>query len=118
MMDKGINGITQEHVDCPLTMKWSSMLPKDRKEVVDEVGIRQKNHLGTRAHLIEMLGDTADADEEAADVLTEMKTEAKIAAMAKPAPASPPKSGGGDDNDEDDTPTKDKKTTKPDNKMM
>ena len=113
MMDKGINGITKEHVDCPLTMKWASMLPKDRKEVVDEVGIREKNHLGTRAHLIEMLGDTADADEEAADVLAEMEKEAKIAAMAKPAPAPASKPSGA----KSDT-TKGDKTTKPDNKMM
>ena len=86
MKQKNINGITQEHVDCPLTQKWASMLPKDRKEIVDETAIRKKNNLGTIAHLLEVLGDTADPEQETEEIFTEMEKEAKIMAMSRPAP--------------------------------
>jgi hypothetical protein len=107
MLAKSLNGITQEHVDCPLTQKWASMLPKDRKEVVDETAIRAKNHLGTRTHLIDVLGDTADAEQEAKDVIDEMTQDAKILALSRPAPTP---FGGG----ESSSPKPDKKT---DNKL-
>ena len=94
MMNKGIYGITQDHVDCPLTQKWASMLPKDRKEIVDEMAIRKKNHLGTTTHLLEMAGDTADPEQEAEDVLTEWKEEAKILALERPVPGAGGGAGG------------------------
>jgi hypothetical protein len=111
MVAKELFGITQEHVDCPLTQKWATMLPKDRKEIVDETAIRSKNHLGTRAHLLEVLSDTADPEQEATDVLEEWKEESKILALARPAPTP---FGGGDKGSGGDKPMQGKKM---DNKM-
>jgi hypothetical protein len=64
MWKKGLEGITEEDTKVELTIEWAPMLPVNRTELVNEVTMRAKDKLGSKRHLLELLGDTRDIDEE------------------------------------------------------
>jgi hypothetical protein len=97
MAIKGINGVKKEHLEIPLIVQWSTMLPRDRDAIVQEAAIRALHRLGTKQHLIELFGDTQDPAAEMVEVWAEMKKEAEAMPQQTPfggqAPA--PAKGGG-----------------------
>ncbi len=81
---KGVDEISQEHLKVSLIVKWPTMLPRDREELINEVAIRKKNKLGSRKHLIQMLGDVSNVDQELEDIDKDMEKDAEMAVKSKP----------------------------------
>jgi hypothetical protein len=71
MADKELYKITKADLDAEFIIEWSPMLPRDREAIVQEVAIRAKNKVGSRKHLMGILGDTPDLDAE----LTQIRSE-------------------------------------------
>lgn len=81
---KGAYEISEEHLKISLIVKWPTMLPRDREELINEVAIRKKNKLGSRRHLIQLLGDTSNVDQEIAEIDSDMEKDAEMAVKSKP----------------------------------
>lgn len=64
--------ITTADLNPQLVIQWNTMLPKDREAMVQEVAIRAKNKVGSRKHLMSLLGDTPDLDAELAQIKAEL----------------------------------------------
>lgn len=62
--NKGLEGITEDMVKVPLTVKWSTSLPRDREALINELVMRKKNGMSSLRHILEMLGDIVDIDKE------------------------------------------------------
>lgn len=90
MAAKGLNGITQEALKARIVIEWTTMLPKDRETLVNEVAVRSSSKLGSQQHLIEMLGDVSDIEEEMKRIQDEAEADAeraiKVAQANKPEP--------------------------------
>jgi hypothetical protein len=63
---KSAYDVTEENMDMDLVIKWSTMLPRDRAELVNEISIRKKDGLGSLQHLIGLFGDVDNVEEEIA----------------------------------------------------
>ena len=93
---KSLEGITDDMVKTPLTIKWSTALPRDREALVNELVMRKKNGMTSLRHILEMLGDIVDIDKELqmideeldAEQEREMKT-LEAEAKAKGVPGDP-----------------------------
>jgi hypothetical protein len=96
LMVKGDNGITVAHATMRLKEDWSPALPRDREVTVNEAVARITAKLGSPEHMLEILGDVDDIDEEVKLILEFQKKVAKIQAEAAPTPFGGPKgvSGG------------------------
>lgn len=64
MIIKGINEISKEDLDINITISWSPMLSKDRDALINEIAIRREHKIGSQKHMIELLEDVEDVDEE------------------------------------------------------
>lgn len=87
---KGLYEITKEALDVRLIIEWTTMLPRDREALVNEAAVRASNKLGSQYHLIEMLGDVPDVQEELDRIQEEadaaMERTIKLAQATKPEP--------------------------------
>ncbi len=90
MRTKGIESdiVTDKALKYRWKIGWNSMLARDRDVLVNEVAIRANENLGTHKHLMDMLEDVTDSEEEWAGILTEGKDLAKIQALIKAAQAA------------------------------
>lgn len=74
---KKVYGITQEHIDnYEVNIIWALSLPRDRDSLINELAIRKKNHLGSLRHLLSLLDDVDDIDEELALIEAGIEKEA------------------------------------------
>ena len=94
MEKKKLFGITKEDVDVELTIEWAPMLPVNRTELVNEVTMRAKDKLGSKKHLLELLGDTRDVDEELALIEQEAQKAAELLQKTNAAKFGASNSGG------------------------
>lgn len=98
--NKGIDGITADMVKIPLTIKWSTALPRDREALINELVMRKKNGMSSLRHILEMLGDIVDIDKELEMIAKEVEeaqaSEMKLmeaSAAAKGVPGDPKAKG-------------------------
>lgn len=85
MVINGIADVTEDDIkNFRFRCLWNPMLPKDRDSLVMEVNTRAAQNLGSPQHLLEMLGDVDDIDEEMKLILEWLKEKAKIQAEAMP----------------------------------
>ena len=61
---KKLYGITKEHLQMRIKSQWYPVLPRDREQLVAEAQVRMASFLGSPQHLIEVLGDVEDVEEE------------------------------------------------------
>lgn len=80
---KKIGGITQEHLQMRMKSKWFPILPRDREQLVTEAQIRMTSYLGSPKHMLEMLGDVEDVDEEWEEIEEWVKFQADTQADAQ-----------------------------------
>jgi hypothetical protein len=73
MAEKGILGVTKEMINAPLIVQWQAMLPRDRESLIQELGIRASNDIGSKKHLMSLMGDIQNPDEEFQAILDEKK---------------------------------------------
>jgi hypothetical protein len=92
MANKELNGITEKDLDSEFVIEWSPMLPRDREAIVQEVAIRAKNKVGSRKHLMSILGDTQDLDAELEQIRSELDLDPQT---QQGFGADPGQSGGG-----------------------
>jgi hypothetical protein len=71
MANKEIYGIKKDDLNAEFVIEWSPMLPRDREAIIQEVAIRAKNKVGSRKHLMSILGDTQDLDAELEQIRSE-----------------------------------------------
>jgi hypothetical protein len=96
MATNDLAGITDDHVkSVKLRCGWNPVLPKDREELITEVTNRSAQSLGSPQHLLEMLGDVEDPEEEMKLILAWLEEKAKLQALAQPAFGGPGAGGGG-----------------------
>jgi len=92
MAEKELNSITKADLDAEFIIEWAPMLPRDREAIVQEVAIRAKNKVGSRKHLMDILGDTPDTDAELVQIRSEMDLDPQT---QQPFGADQGTSGGG-----------------------
>jgi hypothetical protein len=73
---KGIYGITEEHLNYDINLKWALTLPRDRDQLVNEVAVRKTNKLGSIGHLLGLFDDIDDVEEELEKIKAEIEEEA------------------------------------------
>jgi hypothetical protein len=71
MAVKKIAGVTIEDTDVNVFVSWSPMLAKDRELLLQEIAIRREHGIGSRQHMLELLEDVQDVDEEIAMIQAE-----------------------------------------------
>jgi hypothetical protein len=86
MAKRDICGITEEHTKLKIGTSFYPVLPKDRDSQVAEAISRMGSNLGSPEHLLDMLGDIDDIEDEMEKILSWMKEKAKIEAEAQPKP--------------------------------
>lgn len=69
--------------------QWYPVLPRDREQMVNEVRDRATSNLGSPWHLIELLGDVEDIDEEVNRIKDWLEFQAEMAKKALPDPVTP-----------------------------
>lgn len=75
---KGVYGIEKKHLqNYEINIRWALTLPRDREELVNEIAIRKKNHLGSLRHLLSLFDDIDDVDDEIAAIKAEIEEEAE-----------------------------------------
>jgi hypothetical protein len=79
---KGLEGITEDMVKLPITIKWSTALPRDREALINELAIRKKNGMTSLHHILELLGDVVDIEREL-ELLDEEADQAQMREMEK-----------------------------------
>jgi hypothetical protein len=93
MATKGHFAITKEMAKLRVKTKWFPILPRDREQLLNEVVNRIVNGLGSPKHLLKMLGDVEDVDQEYEDILEFMEEKSKRATKAFSRPQQPGKPG-------------------------
>ena len=78
MAVKNIAGITEADTDMNIFISWSPMLAKDRELLLQEIAIRREHSVGSQQHMIELLEDVQDVDEEIAMIHAEEKSKAEM----------------------------------------
>jgi hypothetical protein len=86
---KGEQGITIDHTTLRIKENWFPVLPRDREMTVNEAVSRMGANLGSLDHLLGMLGDVDDIDEEKKLIIEYIKQIAEITAKAAPVPGTP-----------------------------
>lgn len=74
--------------------QWYPVLPRDREQMVNEVRDRATSNLGSPWHLIELLGDVEDVEEEVEKIKEWLEFQAEMAKAALPDPIPPTGSTG------------------------
>jgi hypothetical protein len=93
---KSVYNVTQAHLDIPLIVKWATMLPRDRAELVNEIAVRKKNDLISRKHGISLFGDVDNIEQELADIDQDKKMASELAIKEAQATRPPTNSAGED----------------------
>ncbi|MCX6064861.1 MAG: hypothetical protein NT121_03790, partial [Chloroflexi bacterium] len=62
---------------------WSPMLGKDRELLLQEIAIRREHNIGSQQHMIELLEDVQDVDEEIAMIQDEEKVSEQLKSASK-----------------------------------
>lgn len=78
---KGEAGMTIEHASLRIKENWFPVLPRDREMTVNEAVSRMGAKLGSPEHLIQMLGDVDDIDEEVAKIISFTKKLSEVEAQ-------------------------------------
>ena len=78
MAIKGVNGITQEDLDINIFISWSPMIGKDREMLLQEIAIRREHDLGSQHHMLELLEDVRDIDDEITLINDELEQKAEL----------------------------------------
>ena len=84
MAIKNVAGVTLADTDVNIFVSWSPMLGKDRELLLQEIAIRREHNIGSQQHMIELLEDVEDVDEEIAMIQAEEKTSAQLKNQSKP----------------------------------
>jgi hypothetical protein len=85
---KGEAGITEKHQGLGLKQNWAPILPRDREMIVNETVSRMGAKLGGPKHLMGMLGDVDDIEEEWNEIVDAAKEITEVTAPPKP-PGTP-----------------------------
>ncbi len=83
MAVKNIAGITEADTDVNIFVAWSPMLGKDRELLLQEIAIRREHNIGSQQHMIELLEDVQDVDEEIAMIQEEEKVSEQLKSASK-----------------------------------
>ncbi len=74
MAIKNIEGVTEADTDVNIFVSWSPMLNKDREALLQEIAIRREHQVGSQRHMIELLEDVQDIDDEISMIQAEEKS--------------------------------------------
>ena len=86
---KGEQNITIDHTVLRIKENWFPVLPRDREMTVNEAVSRMGSNLGSIDHLLGMLGDVDDIEEEKKLIIEYLKQIAEIEAKAAPTSGTP-----------------------------
>jgi len=78
MAIKNLNEIKESDTDVNIFVSWSPMLGKDRELLLQEIAIRREHDLGSQTHMIELLEDVQDVDDEIKEINDEKKAKAEM----------------------------------------
>lgn len=84
LFTKEEGGITSAHLNMRIKENWAPMLPRDREMIIREVTERMRSMLGSPQHLIQLLGDVDDVNQEVLDILAFQKILSAMAIKNKP----------------------------------
>lgn len=82
-IDKGLYGLTKEHLQLTLKNNWPTILPRDRKELTDELTARMGAKLGSIEQLLGQFGDVEDVDTVVQQIKAFLEFEADLKARDK-----------------------------------
>jgi len=75
-------GITFEHTEMLLKQVWAPQMPRDREVLVNEIIARSSANLGSVEHLLDMLGDVENIEEEVERIIEWMERKSELEAPA------------------------------------